>query len=510
VGRLGVALCALQGLTSRLQRIGFAGVAEDLHIDLRRRVFRRLMDLRLGFHRRTSFGDLVTLTQLETAEVAQFWGQSFPAGFALAMTLMGTGVALVMLSFDLLLVALLPVPVFVLLAIVFELQVRRKTIEIVDVRRALVRALTDVFPGMESIKVYGVEDTMVDRLDERASAFRERSIDLARHGATLFPLLGVAISMTTLGVLLVGGWLVVQERTTLGTVVAFYTYLARTLTPIRNAPTALYHFHRARASSSKIIAILESEEVLPVASPATSLPEGPCALSFEDVHFSYGLSAQRSNGHEHALLSGVSREVSPGARVAILGPSGAGKSTMGRLALRLFDPISGRVCYGGVSLSELDPDALRARVGYVAQEVFLFDASLEENILLGEDASPQALERAMTHAMLHDVVEARAQGIDDVVGTGGGTRLSGGQKKRVALARALLHDPTLLVIDQLASDLESRLNQKIFERLATERPELSILYLGHRVPHGFDPHTVYWLEDGELREHIDASEHGVS
>ncbi|MEM1348258.1 MAG: ABC transporter ATP-binding protein, partial [Myxococcota bacterium] len=386
VGLLGLALYGLQGFASRLQRIEFAEIAEDLHIDLRRRVFRKLMDLRLDFHRRTSFGDLVTLTQLETAEVAQFWGQSFPAGCALAMTLAGTGFALVVLSPELLLVALLPIPILLLLAVLFELQVRRKTVEMVEVRRALIRVLSDVFPGMESVKVYGVQDTMASRLDERAQAFREHSIDLARHSASLFPLLGFSISVTTLAVLLVGGWFVAQDRMTLGTIVAFYTYLARTLTPIRNAPTVLYHFHRARASSAKIFAILERDESLPVSASPTPLPEGPWGLSFEDVWFTYG--AREPDVVE--VLAGITLEVPPGARVAILGPSGAGKSTLGRLALRLFEPDAGRVTFGGVPLGSLDPEVLRTSMGYVGQEVFLFDASLEDNILLGEDVSPEA------------------------------------------------------------------------------------------------------------------------
>jgi ABC-type multidrug transport system fused ATPase/permease subunit len=227
-------------------------------------------------------------------------------------------------------------------------------------------------------------------------------------------------------------------------------------------------------------------------------------LSFQRVSFAYST-------YETALET-FNLDSPAGHRVALLGPSGSGKSTTGKLIPRLFDPQEGRILRNGVDLRELDIEELRATIGYVGQDVFLFDGSIRENILFGgdEDTDEAQLRKAVEHACVDEILERKDCDLDAPVGEGG-AMLSGGQKKRVALARALVRDPSILVIDQLAADLQEDLCREIFESIRRHY-EVSILYLGHRVPAGFDPDAVYWMEEGTIKRRMEPTEyaHGAA
>ncbi|MFU8803479.1 MAG: ATP-binding cassette domain-containing protein, partial [Bradymonadaceae bacterium] len=235
-----------------------------------------------------------------------------------------------------------------------------------------------------------------------------------------------------------------------------------------------------------------------------SEPEEPQRLGehgvdvvLEGVTFHYH---DLETGKRFCALDKVSLKIAVGARVALLGPSGSGKSTTGKLLARLFDPEEGVITMGDVPLPELSLDDLRGRIGYVGQEVFLFNGTIEENIRFGApgEINEDDIRRVVELAKVDEILEHKELGLMTPVGEKG-ARLSGGQKKRIALARALLRNPSILIIDQLASDLEEDLNRSIFEGIR-DTLDLSILYLGHRIPAGFEADAVYWMEYGRLEK----------
>jgi ABC-type multidrug transport system fused ATPase/permease subunit len=242
--------------------------------------------------------------------------------------------------------------------------------------------------------------------------------------------------------------------------------------------------------------VLESRDELEEADEPQEVPTGDLTVAFDDVHFSY---RDRETGERFEAVRGIGFELGPSDRVVILGPSGSGKSTTGKLIPRLFDPDRGEVTANGVSLKRLDLEAWRGRVGYIGQEVSLFHGTIRDNIVFGVDEPNEAeLERAVRVAAVDEIAEEKADGLDALVGEKGG-KLSGGQRKRVAMARALLRDPDILVVDQFAADIEQRLCRRVFEAIADEY-DVSLLYVGHRVPAGLGCDRVYWMEHGGLQE----------
>jgi ATP-binding cassette subfamily B protein AbcA/BmrA len=223
-------------------------------------------------------------------------------------------------------------------------------------------------------------------------------------------------------------------------------------------------------------------------------------LAFEGVSFAYQAD---SSGDVRELgppvLSEVSFELPPGGRVALLGASGGGKSTTGKLVARLFDPVEGQITYADKPLTQFDAEEWRAKIGYVGQEVFLFHGTIAENIRFGAlgEVSDEEVRRVARIARVDEIAAGKADGLQTQVGEKG-VKLSGGQKKRIGLARALIRRPRILVVDQLAADLEADLCRAIFEDLRREFPRTAILHVGHRVPAGFAPDRVFWMERGEL------------
>jgi ABC-type transport system involved in cytochrome bd biosynthesis fused ATPase/permease subunit len=202
-------------------------------------------------------------------------------------------------------------------------------------------------------------------------------------------------------------------------------------------------------------------------------------------------------------LSSVSFSLSAKERVAILGPSGAGKSTVVRMVPRLLDPDTGSITANGVPLDQLDVSHWRGRIGYVGQQPFVLDGTVRENLKIGVDSiGEDALDWAIRAAEVDCILDRRDADLDLEVGRSGG-QLSGGQARRVALARALVRRPDILVLDQLAADLGRDQCRRIFENIYSEL-DLSVLYVGHRVPDGLGPSRTLWMEDGAITGSDDA------
>lgn len=492
---VGVGVFCVQFVMGVTRRLLMSRAVEQAHRQLRDRLLSRAFESSLLSLRKHSPGHVATLVELDSRAILSLPEALVPSVISLLVTLAGTSVVLFLLSPHLFLLVVLPAPIVFVIGRLFQKSIATRSAGVQNARSQIFSALFEAFSALESIKVYSGEDVFEERIQRRGDLVFEHADALNRQRSWLFPVLDFTMSVLMLSTLVVGGYMVVEEMTSAAVVVAVYIYLSRTLAPVRGATELLYGWHRYRASEARIQEFLEVTIPLPVLEHPADLPERPYAITFDNVSFSY-LEGR-------AILEGLSFEILPGAWVAILGPSGAGKSTIGKLLPRLFDPTSGEVHVGGVPLRELDLVRLREGIGYVGQDVLLFEGTLRENLLIGikEEVDASLFEWAIQAAQVTPIIEEHDLGLERVLGQGGGD-LSGGQKKRVALARALLRSPELIVIDQMASDLEASLNNAIFSELTREYKG-AILYLGHRVPDGFKPSLVYWLEGGRVERRGD-------
>ncbi len=295
---------------------------------------------------------------------------------------------------------------------------------------------------------------------------------MIRLTARYNPALTAVPSLGLVGVIALGGWLAIHGSITLGTFLAFSAYLAQLTGPVRMLTYMITLGQEARASVIRVFDIIDSRPVIADRPDAIELPADAAGLSFDDVRFGY-VPAE-------PVLRGLSFRVEPGETVAVVGASGSGKSTLALLLPRFYDPQGGSVRVGGYDVADVTRDSLRAALGLVMEDSFLFSTTVRANIAYGRpDATEQEVLAAAQAAQADEFIVKLPQGYDTVVGEQGLT-LSGGQRQRVALARALVTDPRVLVLDDATSAIDPRLEAEIHAALREVMRGRTTLIIAHR------------------------------
>ncbi|WP_333755476.1 ABC transporter ATP-binding protein [Streptomyces sp. IBSBF 3352] len=325
--------------------------------------------------------------------------------------------------------------------------------------------------GVRVVKGFGQEEQETGKLREvgrRLYAGRLRTI---RFNAKYTPALQAVPALGQVAMLALGGWLAVRGHITLGTFVAFSTYLAQLVGPVRMLAMVLTVAQQARASSERVLELIDTEPS--IKDGTKTLPaDAPATVEFDDVSFGYD--------EERPVLDGLSLEIRAGETLAVVGASGSGKSTVSLLLPRFYDVTHGAVLVGGHDVRDLTLDSLRAAIGLVPEDSFLFSDTVRANIAYGRpDATDEQIEAAARAAQADRFVADLPEGYDTKVGEHGLT-LSGGQRQRIALARAILADPRLLVLDDATSAVDARVEHEIHEALKHVMEGRTTLLIAHR------------------------------
>ncbi|MQA32497.1 ATP-binding cassette domain-containing protein [Modestobacter roseus] len=324
--------------------------------------------------------------------------------------------------------------------------------------------------GVRVVKGFGQEDRELDRVDGGARTLFGARMRVVRFTARYNPLLQAVPALGQVGVLALGGWLALRGSISLGTFLAFATYLAVLVSPVRQLAAVLTIGQQARAGVERVLEVIDTHPTL--VSGSTPLPGGPLTVELDEVTFGHD--------RDRPVLAGVSLRIEPGETLALVGSSGSGKSSVVSLLPRFYDVDAGAVRVGGVDVRELDTTALRAALGVVFEDSFLFSDTVRANIAFGRPDATDAEVRAAARAAQADgFIAALPHGYDTVVGEQGLT-LSGGQRQRIALARALLPDPRVLVLDDATSAVDAAVEARIHAALRTAVQGRTTLLVAHR------------------------------
>jgi len=484
-------LAVANGITRLGSRFAMIGGAQRIEADVRADLYAALQTFTPRTFARHTTGDIMARATSDVAAVRSLVGFGGLSLVATAFAFVGALGAMLAVDPWLTLWALAPTPLLVLLARRFNLVVNARAQATQEQLSTLAARVQEALSGITVVRAYAMESRTAARFAEDNGEFLRRSMALARAQAGFGPLMGLIAGLGTLVVLWVGGLDVANGRLTLGGLVAFNGYLAYLAWPTIALGLTLSIWQRGLSSMERI------REILDGAAPsdaASAPPDGPSALRFAGLTFAY-------DGRAPALAH-VSFEVAPGEMVAVVGPTGAGKTTLALVLARLWEPPAGTVFVGGRDVRALDVNGLRAAVGWVPQEAFLFSRSIAENVTLDrEGVDARALGVALDAAVVEAEVAAFTDGARTVVGERGLT-LSGGQRQRVALARALAGRPRILVLDDIFANVDVETERAIVERLRAPDPAgpRTILLMTHRLRAAQAADRIVVLDGGRVVE----------
>jgi ATP-binding cassette subfamily B protein len=486
----GLALVIFGAAHVRRYRGGRVGLA--VQYDLRNDMHAHLQALDLESLSRMPTGQLVARVSSDTTLVQALLNFIPIMGGNVFLLAMSLGV-MIYLSPLLAVVSLVIAPSLVLISYRMRGRVFPATWDAQQREGELVSIVDEDLNGVRVVKAFGQERREVERIAESAKVLYGSQMRAVRLQARYQPIMEAIPSFGQVAILALGGWMALHHQITLGTFLAFSTYVIALMSPARQLAGVLTIGQQARAGLERIFQLLDTPLAIADPADAVTLPPLRGEIAFDDVHFSY------RDGPP--ILRGVSLQLKPGERLAIVGPSGSGKSTLAMLVARFYDPTSGVVRVDGIDVRRVSLRSLRRQVGIVYEDSFLFSDTVRANIAFGRpEATLEEIEMAARAASAHEFIEALPRGYDTVVGERGLT-LSGGQRQRIALARAILYDPRVLVLDDATSAIDARTEAEIHDALRALMGDRSTILVAHRRSTLHLADRVVVLERGRIVEH---------
>lgn len=461
--------------------------------DLRNQVFAALQRLSISYFENRSSGEIMSRVTNDTEHMERIFVDGLEGMLTAVLTLAGIMIMLFILNWKLALLSLIPVPVLILSATAFTRRVHRYYHDIRRHAAELNAYLHDALSGIRETMGFNRQAYEQARFDSRNRAYSDSNLDAMRLWSLYSPGMMFVGSIGTVLILWYGAGEVARGTLTIGELVMFLSYLALFYVPVNQIHSVNHMLQHALAGSERVFEILDAKSEVQDR-PGAVAPAGRLggAVRFEAVSFAYRPDVP--------VLQGLSLEVNPGERIALVGPSGAGKSTLLKLLMRLYDIQSGAILLDGCDLRDLPLAFLRSQIGFVQQEPFLFNGTVKENIAYGDLRADQTrIDDAARAARAHEFISELPDGYDTWIGERG-VKLSVGQKQRVSIARVLLKNPPLVVFDEATSNIDTETEVKIREALDNLTRGRTTFVIAHRLSTLHNVDRIVVMDRGRIVE----------
>ena len=488
-----VLIWVFESLFEYLYELKWRNLAQNLQHDMRMEAYQHVQKLELAYFERNRTGNLLSILNEDINQMERFLNGGANDLIQVFVGSVLVGAVFFYITSSLAFLALLPIPFILYGAFWFQSRLAPRYTAVREAAGALATQFNNNLSGIATVKAYTAEEFEAEHIRRGSNAYRERNTEAIRWSAAITPVIRMAILAGFTVTLLYGGFLALNGEIGVGSYSVLVYLTQRLLWPLTRLAEMTDLYQRSMASIQRVMDLLYTPIAIPYAGKRLSLSTVRGELEFSQVSFAY-------DGNNIAAINGLNLRIPAGESVAFVGSTGGGKRTLIKLLLRFYEPQLGQIKLDGQNIVEINLQDLRRAIGYVAQDTFLADATVAENIAYGtHGVSIGDIMNAAKSAEAHDFISTLPQGYDTQVGERG-MKLSGGQRQRLALARAILKNPPILILDEATSAVDNETEaaiQRSLDRLVVGRTSLII---AHRLSTVRYAHLIHVLDGGNIVE----------
>ncbi len=481
----------IRGVLYYGQRIILERVGQTIVHRLRTETIRHINNLSFAFFDDKQVGDLVARVTSDTDLLANFYGFTMVNVINNILTLLGILIVLLVWSSLLALAFIVLLPFIVHAMYKYSVTVKPLTEKIRKSFGQLTASVQQTFNGIETVKLLGTEDYEAENFDKSSGGLLDRNVSASKITSLWMPYVHFLVALGTALTLFWGGYLTIQGTISLGMLIGFISYMAMLVRPIRQTGMQIGVALNSIAAGSRVHEVLlqEQEDL----DSGQWFDEFKGQIKIENVSFTYQASSKKA-------INDLSLTIPAGKKLALVGPSGSGKSTLINLILGFYNPQKGSIKIDGLNLERVNLRKLRTATGHLSQDPFIFDGTILDNITFGNpEASLGDVNEAIEQAILSDFVQSLPKGVNTHIGEKG-VRLSGGQKQRLAMARVLITNPKILILDEPTSSLDKKTEDELQKSLANVMKGRTVITIAHRLWTIQNPDIIAFMNQGTIED----------
>ncbi len=484
-------LAIFQGLSNQLWQATAYRAQHDIRMD----ATQSLMSMEASYFETRQTGNLMAVLSADVAQLEDIISDASTSIIRITITFSTAFLIMFWMSPKLALILFAPLVIIVPMVVWFSTRVQRKYRKQRESTGGIVAILENVLSGITIVQAYNAKEFETSRIEKQSGKYRDMAIQAAFIRNRFIPGIYVVAGISFGLLVSAGGWVMASEEITVGQFVTFLLISTRMTMPMFILGMLLNQLQKGEAASKRVFAIIDLEPSIYDREGAVPLEEPITSVEFEGVSFAYPSS-------ESNVLNAISFKASSGDFLGVMGHTGAGKSTILKLLERFYEPQSGRVLVNGTDINELQIESVRARIGFVSQDPFLFFGTVRENVAYARECTDEEINSALGASGALEFVSQLPDGIDTMVGDRG-VMLSGGQRARISLARALLNDPDLLILDEasaaLDAETEKRIQESLFDSSNGDKKRIT-LAVAHRLATIRNADEIVAMVDGAIVE----------